>query len=108
MARRFFTVEETFLIHGRGLIPAPGIVPQGEEHFRVGDPILLRRPDGSALRWQIGGLEIIGGGPPRVDVVILLKGLGKEDVPIGTEVWSVDPAESLVRPPEARHDDVGV
>jgi hypothetical protein len=27
---------------------------------------------------------------PHEDVVILLKGLGKEDVPIGTEVWSED------------------
>jgi hypothetical protein len=28
--------------------------------------------------------------PPLKDVCVLLKGLTKEDVPIGTEVWSVD------------------
>jgi hypothetical protein len=93
MARQLFIVEDTFVIKGRGLVPVPGIVPQGDERFRVGDSILLKRPDGSSLPWQIGGLELICGGPPRDDVVVLLKGLGKEDVPVGTEVWSVDAPE---------------
>ncbi len=92
MARRLFTVEDTFLIQGRGLVPIPGIVPQGEEVFRAGDPIRLKRPDGSTVDWQIGSLELLFGGLPRHDVVVLLKGLSKEDVPIGTEVWSIDPA----------------
>jgi len=95
VARRLFTIEDTFLIKGRGLVPVPGIVPQGEERFRVGDPILLKRPDGSSIAWQIGGLELICVTPPRDDVVVSLKGLGKDDVPVGTEVWSVDPAEPL-------------
>jgi hypothetical protein len=50
MARRLFVVEDTFLIQGRGLVPVPGIIPQGEERFTVGDSILLLRPDGSCLR----------------------------------------------------------
>jgi hypothetical protein len=94
MARRLFTIEDTFLITGSGLVPVPGIVPQGDERFRVGDPILLKRPDGSCLQWKIGGLEMISCTPPRPrdDVVILLQGLSKEDVPVGSEVWSVDRA----------------
>ncbi len=90
MARRLFIVEDTFSIKGRGLVPVHGILPQGEERFLVGDPIQLRRPDGSRLEWKIGGIEIICGARPRHDVVILLQSLGKDDVPIGTEVWSVD------------------
>jgi hypothetical protein len=92
MARRLFVVEDTFFIKGRGLVPVPGIVPQAEERFRVGDPIVLKRPDGSHTEWTIGGLEMISCSPPRprTDVVILLKDLNKEDVPIGTEVWSSD------------------
>lgn len=90
MVRRLFTVQDSFFIQGHGIVPVPGIVPQGNERFHVGDPILLKRPDGSSLAWQIDGLEVICGGPPRDDVVILLKGLGKEDVPIGTEIWSID------------------
>lgn len=90
MARRLFTVEDTFLIEGRGLVPVPGIVLQGDECFQVGDPIRLKRPDESEIAWRIGGLELLCP-PPRPDeVVVLLKGLNKDDVPIGTEVWSVD------------------
>jgi translation elongation factor EF-Tu-like GTPase len=92
MARRLFVVEDTFFIKGRGLIPVPGIIPRGNERFRVGDPIVLQRPDGSTLAWRIGGLEMIHTAVPRDDVVILLSGLAKEDVPIGTEVWSVNHA----------------
>ena len=92
MARCLFTVEDTFSIKGRGLVPVPGIVPQGEERFRVGDSIIIRRPDGSHLESTIGGIEMISVTPPRPknDVVILLKNLSKEDVPIGSEVWSTD------------------
>jgi len=90
MARLLFTVEDTFLIEGRGLVPVPGIVPQGDEVFHVGDPIRLKRPDGSEIEWQIGGLEMLYPRPPQNDVCILLKGLNKDDVPIDTEVWSVD------------------
>lgn len=95
MARRLFVDEDAFFIKGRGLVPAPGLVPEGDERFRVGDPILRKRPDGSRLEWTIGGIEMICCSPPRPthDVFILLKGLSKEDVPIGSEVWSVDAAD---------------
>ncbi len=92
MARILSTVEDTFAIRDRGLVFVPGIIPEGKEKFQIGDPILLKRPDGSTLQTKIGGLELIQGGhlPPREDVAIFLKGMNKEDVPIGTEVWSVD------------------
>jgi len=74
------------------LVPVPGILTHGGERFRVGDPLLFKRPDGSCLAWKIGGIEMIHATPPRPrnEVVFLLKDLNKEDVPIGTEVWSVD------------------
>ena len=92
MARRLFVVEDTFMIKGRGLVPIPGIIPEGDECFRVGDPILLKRPDGSCLEWTIGGIERISTSTPRPehDVVILLKGLDKDDLPVGSEIWSTD------------------
>jgi hypothetical protein len=90
MARHLFTVEDTFIIEGRGLVPIPGIVPQGNERFKVGDAIRLKRPDGSEIEWQIGGLELLCPPPRKDEVVILLKGLGNDEVPIGTEFWSVD------------------
>jgi hypothetical protein len=93
MGRCLFVVEDTFLIRGRGLVPVPGIIPEGEERFRVGDRIMLKRPDGSEMEWEIGGLELLCPNP-RHDVVILLKGMSKEDIPIGTEIWSVDRVQS--------------
>jgi hypothetical protein len=92
MARRLFVVEDTFCIKGRGLVLLPGIIPEGEERFRAGDPILIKRPDGSCLESTIGGIEMLLGSPPkpRKDYVILLHGLGKDDVPIGSEAWSVN------------------
>jgi hypothetical protein len=92
MSRRLLTVEDTFLIQERGLVLAPGLVPVGNERFRVGDPILLKRPDGRRFPSRIGALEFIKYASPHpCDVVIMLRDLGKGDVPIGTEVWTVDP-----------------
>ena len=88
-SRCLFVVEDSFLIRGRGLVLVPGIIPEGDERFRVGNPIRLKRPDGSAIDTSIGGLELVCPNP-RMDAVIMLNDLSKEDVPIGTEVWSID------------------
>jgi hypothetical protein len=92
MAHRLFVVENAFLIEGRGLILVPGFVPQGEEHLRIGDPIVLKRPDGSQLEWTIGGIATIHCSPrrPKNEVVIILRALNEGDLPGGSEVWSAD------------------
>jgi translation elongation factor EF-Tu-like GTPase len=90
-----FTVEDSFAISGRGLVPVPGIVPIGTERFKVGDSITLVRPDGTRVSTSIGGLEIMNPNPKN-EIVILLRELSKEEVPIGTEVWSVDEATSAL------------
>jgi hypothetical protein len=90
MARRLYVVEAIFVIPRRGIALYPGIVPEEEERWQVGNTVLLKRPDGSSFLWQIAGLEMCYPPPPNHAVTVLLKGLGKEDVPIGTEVWSVD------------------
>lgn len=89
MARRLFTVTDTFLIRARGLVLVPGIVPIGDERFRIGDPLRLIRPDGLEIETAVGGLEMFTG-TTKPDMPVLLGGFSKEDVPIGTEVWSVD------------------
>src|SRR5262245_1729904 len=94
MSRILFTVEDRFLIRGRGLILVPGLPARSGDQFRAGDSIVLNRPDGSRLPWTIGALEMIFEQPVRPpserNVAILLLGLGKDDVPVGTEVWTVD------------------
>src|SRR5947209_336322 len=92
MARRLFIVENCWTIKGRGVVPEPALVPIGDELFRVGDPVLLKRPDGTTLLSRIGALMIFTI-PPRIgdEAPILLPDLRKEDVTVGTEIWSVDP-----------------
>jgi len=94
MPRCLFVVEDTFFIKGRGLVPFPGIVPVGKERFYIGDPLLLKRPDGTSISTNIGGIELCCPNP-RQDVGILFKEISKEDVPLGTEVWSVTEAKEI-------------
>ena len=91
MARHLFTVSYSLAIRNRGVVILPGIIPVGDERFRVGDPLLLKRPDGSEIKTTISGLELFTCVTNR-DIPVLLNGIGKEEVPIGTEVWSVDGA----------------
>jgi hypothetical protein len=63
------------------------LVPVGDERFRVLDLIVLRFSDGRELRTRIAGLELPHPNP-NYEVLILLKDLEKDDVPVGTEVWS--------------------
>jgi len=84
--RRVFTVTDTFTVTGRGLVLLPGLIPIGTERFRAGDPILLRSPNGRETRTSIGALELPHPNP-KCEVLIMLKEIAKDDVPIGTEVW---------------------
>jgi hypothetical protein len=87
LGRLLLTVTGTFSIGGRGFVLVPGLRPISDEHFRIGDSILLKRPDGLEIRTNIGGLELPTPNPKH-EVVIMLTELSKGDVPIGTEVWS--------------------
>jgi hypothetical protein len=89
MARQLFTVTETFSVPGRGIVLIPGISPVGNERFRVGDALLLKRPDGTEIMTAIGGLEFLTPNPNH-ELTVMLKQLDKNDVPAGTGVWSVD------------------
>jgi len=95
MSGILFAVEDRFLVRGRGLILVPGLPPGSADRFRAGDPILLKRPDGSHLPWTIGALELLIEQPFRPPlerhVPILRLGLGKDEVPVGTEVWAGEP-----------------
>ena len=81
------TVNYVSSIRGRGVVLFPGLVPVGDERFKVGDPVLMRRPDGSEIKTNIGGLELPYPNPKH-EVLILLTELSKGDVPVRTEVWS--------------------
>jgi hypothetical protein len=76
----------------------PKLEPIGDERFRIGDPLPLKRPDGNEIATSIGGLEFAKPVFPRpCELVIVLTGHSKEDVPTGTEVWPVDGGEARNR-----------
>jgi hypothetical protein len=87
--RCLFTVSDCFTVIGRGVVLVPGLKPIGEERFKVGDEIRLRRPDAGDLIVPIAGIELPVPNPEN-EVLIRVGNLSKEDVPVGTEVWSVD------------------
>jgi hypothetical protein len=91
MARCLFVVEDTFTVEARKiLVLLPGVVLQNDERFAAGDAISLRRPDASIIEERIASLELMNPMPPSGAVAVVLKDLRKQDVPVGTEVWSID------------------
>ena len=85
--RRLLTVEDTFLIAGRGLIvvPAPAI-----KNIRGPGDVLaeVRRPDGSMLSATLTLAHEFLVPPPEVHRWnCTFRGLGKKEVPVGSEVW---------------------
>ena len=59
MARLLFTVEDTFFIQDRGLVPLPGIVPIENERIHIGDVVMLKRPDGTTVVSRIAGIGLM-------------------------------------------------
>lgn len=77
-----FVVEQVFLITRRGVVLLPGL---GKNIVQVGTPIRLVRPDGSTLDTKVRGI-----GFNEFHDILVGQGLRKEDVPIGTEVWTIE------------------
>jgi hypothetical protein len=91
---RYLTkIEDLFLVTERGLIVVPGPL-KSEVAGGVRMPVELRRPDGSRLRALASLQHILQSPPPPPHIVVqwgcILSGVTKEEVPIGTEVWSQD------------------
>lgn len=85
-----FIVEDTFQISGRGCVLVPGPIAEiGGPEVRVGDNILLIKPDGSQVETSVYGIEMIGRRPPPKVLtapILLPPALSKSDIPVGTEV----------------------
>jgi hypothetical protein len=107
MARLLLVVERTWVLEDftrrvcrledrPHLLLGPGIDVEPGEWFRPGHGLLLKRPDGSTIDGRIGGFVRFGYNRTRhgpwvqYDSALAVPDLGPEDVPVGTEVWSVD------------------
>ena len=66
-----------FTIQGRGVTLLPELRPFGNESFKVGDPLRLKRPDGTEEIVNIGGIELakVLKGPCQVLVSIFSREL---------------------------------
>src|SRR5262249_13489608 len=85
--QQLFMVAGAFTVPGRGLVLIPDVRP--EQRVKVGDAILLRRCGATDLSAEVAGVEVPLPNPQR-EVLILVRELTNEQVPVGTEVWSVD------------------
>lgn len=83
-------VEDVFQLTGRGCIVAPGILHSTDAPtLRVGDVVILKRPDGSEIQTVIRGMEMGGRVLSRKSTPLLLgEEITKDMIPVGTELWT--------------------
>lgn len=87
MEQKLFTVEDSFLVSGRGLIVVPGPL-EAEFPGPAEIPVRLKRPDGSTVFAVLSVQHFFQTPPPKeYRWGCLFKNLPKAEVPIGTEVW---------------------
>jgi len=79
-------IEDVFQIDGRGCVVVPGLLLASDPHVCIGDPAILRLPDGSEIQTTVAGLEMIRTIHRKAMPVLLPKNIRKADVPIGTEL----------------------
>jgi len=88
MSRFLFKSIDTFRLETIGLVVATG-VRAGAVSLSAGEPIELRRPDGSRLTTEVAAIPMLCPyDPDRPFDFSLPRGVGKGDVPVGTEVCS--------------------
>ena len=97
MARKLITVDDSFYIEGHGLCLTPVLVPQDDEIFRRGDLIDIKIPNYQVTRTSIQiiqttitDLDLPTPNPKHGWIIMIPASFRKEDVPVGSEVWSVD------------------
>jgi hypothetical protein len=88
MAEFLFTIQETYGFESVGLIVAVDIKIK-DAKLKKGDEIELRRAEGLPLITKVESIPMINPhDPEQLFSFSLPEGINKEDVPVGTEVWS--------------------
>jgi hypothetical protein len=90
MEKRLLVVEDVYFWRGLGVILGPFVpfdaLPQPEQ-MPIHRTVILRRPDGTSQRVEAVFVAPTCGPPERLDYDCLLRGLERDDVPVGTEIW---------------------
>lgn len=88
MATFVSKTEDVFQITGRGCVVVPGIPKSSPDlKIKVGDSVVLKRPDGSEIETTIRGIEMGSRVPSDFIPVLLGSEVTKDMVPVGTELW---------------------
>lgn len=91
--RHQFKVVDTFSLENFGLVVVADAKSK-EVNVIVDEMIEVVRPDGSSFKTKVAGIQMISPyDPERRFSFSLPKGIRKEDIPIGTEIW-IDQAEA--------------
>lgn len=77
-----FKVSERFMLTGPGLVLLPGL---GDKPAKMGDLIKIIRPDKTVIEASIKGI-----GFNKFRDISLGKGLTKDDIPEGSEIWLLE------------------
>jgi hypothetical protein len=93
MDRLAFTVVDSFVVPGVGLLIAPGVGDLNPP-LRIGDRLRLVRPNGTAVRSIVRLLHPLHAPNPVPNPFLALPELQPAEVPPGTAVWVVDAAET--------------
>ncbi|MEZ6092995.1 MAG: hypothetical protein R3C03_01985 [Pirellulaceae bacterium] len=91
---KLLTVEDVFDIAGRGLIVVPG--PLVDSLASPGQiPVVLKRPDGQEFE-ATASINFVHQTPPPTEhrFAVILTGVAKSDVPIGTEIWILNDVDA--------------
>ena len=87
MSRFLFKIIDTFWMETIGLTVATD-AKSADVCLSVGEPIELRRPDGSRLETEVAAIPRVRPRNPDQSFDFLLpRSVRKGDVPVGTEVW---------------------
>ena len=90
MSRLLFKIVDAFWLERIGLVVAAD-AKCADVSLRAGDLLELRRPDGSRLSTEVAAVPRVRPDyPERLFSFSLPRGVRKEDVPIGTEVWAAE------------------
>jgi hypothetical protein len=89
--RYLCTIEDVFLITGRGCVVVPGIPTDLPQPPRAGAKLLVRQPDGKTLEAMLHGVEMIRTDRPMDHIAFTFPPhITKSDLLIGSEVFVLD------------------
>lgn len=89
--KKILTVEDTFMIQGRGLVITSKKTDEFVD-FKVGDSIKIENPDQTFVETKIKGIELLCRPKFRNELIsfTIESEIKKEQVQIGAKIWLLE------------------